>query len=200
MIDSLNELAEHTRQVAERFPRLAKRVVLRPSSVTPEELTRLRTSWGGLPESYCRCLQTLDLTGIAVGFFEVSPMIQSGETIVDALVRVKEESPSENALQGLVVVGAYEGDPLLLAVQDGEHAGEVLRQDLGSAARPRLTRVANTFEQLLIGAGRLDQMVNDGVEGWLPVEDFLEALAPFQLDDEQLENWRFFAETALVGA
>ncbi len=32
-----------------------------------------------------------------------------------------------------------------------------------------------------------------------PVEDFLDSLEKFNLDQEQKRNWRFFAETALVG-
>jgi len=64
-----------------------------------------------------------------------------------------------------------------------------------------LERVAGSeqFEQLLIGAGRLSEMAVGGAEGWLPVEDFVDAMRSLGLDDEQLGNWRFFAEAALVG-
>lgn len=55
------------------------------------------------------------------------------------------------------------------------------------------------FEQLMIGAGRLDEMALGGAEGWLPVVDFVEAMQPLGLDDELLSNWRFFAHADFVG-
>ncbi len=199
MIDSLSQLAEHCRRVAGRFPRLASRVRLEPSTVTEEDLSRLSVLWGKVPESYRQCIVSFNLAGVAVGYFELAPPMQQGETLVDALIRTKAERLAMEVPAALRLVGAYEGDPLLLDLRDEGAEGQVLRLDLGAGPRPQLTRVAKSFEQLLVAAGRLDQMVFEGADGWLPVEDFLESLESFNLDEEQMRNWRFFAETALVG-
>lgn len=199
MIDSLSQLAEHCRRVADRFPRLASRVLLEPSTVTEEDLSLLSSSWGAVPYSYRQCIVTFNLAGVAVGYFELSPPMQEGETLVDALIRTGANRLATEVPAALRLVGAYEGDPLLLNVGDEGVEGHVLRLDLGAGPRPQLTRVANSFEQLLVAAGRLDQMAFEGADGWLPVEDFLDSLQSFKLDEEQMRNWRFFAETALVG-
>lgn len=39
-----------------------------------------------------------------------------------------------------------------------------------------------------------------GAEDWLPVEDLVDAMRSLGLDDEQLANWRFFAEATFVGS
>lgn len=78
--------------------------------------------------------------------------------------------------------------------------GEVWRIDLGFGPEPFFSRVADTFEQLLVGAGRLEEMAAGGAEGWLAVEDFVEAMQSLGLDDEQLGNWRFFVGATFVGS
>ena len=139
MIDSLSQLAEHCRRVAGRFPRLASRVRLEPSTVTEEDLSRLSVLWGKVPESYRQCIVSFNLAGVAVGYFELAPPMQQGETLVDALIRTKAERLAMEVPAALRLVGAYEGDPLLLDLRDEGAEGQVLRLDLGAGPRPQLT-------------------------------------------------------------
>lgn len=202
MIETLDDLVEHTQRLAGRLPSLAEEVLLRSPGSSSAEVRRLLSALPGLPANYVDCLRRLALEGVSLGYFELAPPKARQSGLVDALIVANGElNPflEELTKRALVSVASYEGDPLCVAVEGSERPGEVWRLDLGYGPEPLFSRVADSFEDMLIAAGRLDEMRATGAEGWLPVEDFIESLDPFDLDEEQLRNWRFFAEMALVG-
>ncbi len=202
MIDTLEDLVAHLERAAEAEPALADELVLQEPGCSDEELARLNALLPGLPESYLSILQRIALGGVTIGYFVLSPPLSGVDSIVDALVLANAEPnffAEAVADRHLFTVAAHESDWLCVAGQDAQRVGEVWRIDLGYGREPMLSRVANGFEQLLIGAGRLDEMAVAGAEGWLPVADFVDAMRSLGLDDEQLGNWRYFAEAAFVG-
>ncbi len=205
MIETLEDLVVHLERVAEAEPEpaLAEELVLRPPGCSEGDVARLMALLPGLPESYLSVLRRFALGGVTIGYFVLSPPMGGNDSIVDALVLANGERNAfseETAERRLFIVAANESDWLCVAGEDAQHPGEVWRIDLGYGPEPLFSRVADSFEQLLIGAGRLDEMAGGGAEGWLPVEDFVETMQSLRLDDEQLGNWRFFAEAAFVGS
>jgi hypothetical protein len=202
VIESLEDLAGHLERAAEAEPALAEESVLRPPGCSEDEIARLVARLPGLPESYLSVLRRFALGDVAIGYFVLSPAMSRVDSIVDALLSANGERNAfaeATAARRLFIVAAHDSDWLCVAGQAAQRPGEVWRIDLGFGPEPLFSRVANSYEQLLIGAGRLDEMAVGGAEGWLPVEDFVDAMRPLGLDDEQLGNWRFFAEAAFVG-
>ncbi len=203
MIETLEDLVVHLERVVEAEPDLAEEIVLRSPGCTEDEIARLREVLPGLPESYLSILRRFILGGVTIGYFVLSPPMSGSVSIVDALVLANGERnafSTETAQRQLFIVAANESDWLCVAGESAQRPGEVWRIDLGSGSEPLLSRVADSFGQLLIGAGRLDEMAAAGAEGWLPVEDFVDAMRLLDLDEEQLLNWRFFAQGAFVGS
>ena len=203
MIETLEDLVAHLERVAEAEPALADELVLRSPGCSDEEVTRLVALLPGLPESYLSNLRRFALAGVTIGYFVLSPPMSGVGSIVDALSLANGERNAfaeATAERRLFIVAANESDWLCVAGEEAQRPGEVWRIDLGDGPEPLFSRVASSFEQLLVGAGRIDEMAVGGAEGWLPVEDFLDSMRPLGLDDEQLSNWRFFAEATFVGS
>ncbi len=79
----------------------------------------------------------------------------------------------------------------------GKRSGEVVRVDF--SCPPDLTqhRTANSFTDLLIGMGRILEIRLTGRAGPGAIEQAMIALGSLNLDTEQLEDWRWFAEEQL---
>jgi hypothetical protein len=95
-------------------------------------------------------------------------------------------------------VADYEGD-MICVVRDGlPNAGELIRMDLICPPTPELHRTAQSFEQLLFGFGSLREQ---HVEERFGPEAIDEVLSPIRaelgLDEEQMEDWTWFAVVAL---
>lgn len=203
MIETLEDLVAHLERAAEAEPDLAEELVLRSPGCSEDEIARVTALLPGLPKSYLSILRRFALSGVTIGYFVLSPPMSGVDSIVDAVVLANGERNAfseETAQRRLFIVAANEGDWLCVADEDAPRPGEVWRIDLGYGPKPLFSRVADSFEQLLIGAGRLDEMALGGAEGWLPVDDFVEAMQSLGLNDEQLGNWRFFAQAAFVGS
>ncbi len=203
MIETLEDLVAHLEQAAEAEPDLAGELVLRPPGCSEEEVASVTALLPGLPEGYLSLLRRFALGGVTIGYFVLSPPMSGSDSIVDALVLANGERNAfseETARRRLFIVAANQSDWLCVAGEDAQRPGEVWRIDLGYGPEPLFSRVADSFEQLLIGAGRLDEMALGGAEGWLPVDDFVEDMQSLGLDDEQLGNWRLFAQAAFVSS
>jgi hypothetical protein len=95
-------------------------------------------------------------------------------------------------------VADYEGDIICVIREGRANAGQVIRIDMSCPPTPEPHRVARSFEQLVIGFGRLREQFLDGCLGPAAIARVLIALQrDFELDEEQMEEWTWFAEVAL---
>jgi hypothetical protein len=195
MIETLDDLAAYTRRKAERLPIPAAEVLLQPPGVSDAEIARLQEAVGDLPDSYLDCIRRFSLAGVAIGYFELSPVRPVDESLVDALIRANgpDEAFAEQVRRALVIVASFEADPLCVA-----RSGEVIRINLDYGPSPILTSAAPAFDQLLIAAGRLDE-VAASPETHETTDAIVASLTPFTPSPEQQENWRFFA-VSTIGA
>jgi hypothetical protein len=201
VIETMDDLVAYLEQAAADDPVLGEDAVLRSPGCSERELERLATLLPGMPETYLACLRTYALAGITIGYFALSPHARDGQDVVDALVDQNDPTTvvsGEVATRNRFIVAAFESDWLCVAGRDGESPGRVWRIDLGSGPEPSFSPVAESFADVLILAGRLDEMAGAGAEGQLPILEFLDSLQPLGLTDEEIGNWRFFAQMTFL--
>jgi hypothetical protein len=203
LIRTLRDLAALTERDASRIPLLADGTLLRSPGLTGQDSERLRAALPGLPEDYLAIAARFDLAPVAIAYFNLAPGAQGGLTdLVTRLVLAND--PTRNRYCELMrparslEVAGYGGDPLCMAAVDAPRPGEVVRVDTFDLRAPTLHRTANSFEQLMVGAGRIRERWIEGERGPAAVEAVVGSLASdYGLDEEQLEDWRWFAEVAL---
>jgi hypothetical protein len=190
---------------AEGFSSIAQETRLRTPGCTPDELARIRVALPGLPESYLAITARVSLPNITLGDLQLAPGPFNEMSLFDRLT--EENGPNSPQWgfvnhHGLYHVASYPGS-LVCVNRDGtEHPGEVFEVDYGWGGINdlQLRRVAWSFEQMMIGFGRIREQRLAEREGSEVVEAVLSSLqADFGLDDEQMEVWYGWVEEVLGG-
>jgi hypothetical protein len=216
MIRTLDELVSFTERYfkasyEEDFPELAEQFVLRTSGCSDSEIQMLREEFPGIPTSYLEIAALVSLPKIQLGYFRPAPGGVYERSLYDRLSEIN--SPDHHFSQQLheqhlYCVAGYSGDLICVRRELGEfrglksdrssdetlQPGEVVRILIEPGAPLVVWRVAWTFEQTLVGFGRLKELSLDQQFGRDVVAAFLRAMrADFHLDDEQLSQWDVFA-------
>jgi hypothetical protein len=200
MIKTLQDLHLFSKTQAADERLIGDEILIPSPGLSAEEVARVRAELPGLPDSYLSVVKELDLESDQIEF-QLSPCSHGkrrGDMVRCLLGRNSEENYffpllTENKLYE---VGDYEGDPVCVSGRDAAHPGEVIRVDHEVQT---LHRMANNFEQLVIGLGRLWEHYGDsGPRGQEGVDVFLTSIKQdFGLDDEQLQEWTWVSEMML---
>src|SRR5271166_6276642 len=94
MITDLNALKLYTVRRAELTPRLKHRVVLQSPGCDSASIIKLTAALPNIPISYLKCAQALNLNGISLGYFQLTPHGSPRHGFVEALIHVN--SPGHN--------------------------------------------------------------------------------------------------------
>jgi hypothetical protein len=201
MIKTLQDLHLYSRAQSADEPLIGDEILIPSPGLSADELTRVRAALPNLPEDYLHVITELDLESAQIDF-SLSPCSHGkrrGEMVRCLLERNSEENYffpllTENKLYE---VGDYEGDPLCVSGRDATNPGEVVRLDHEVQT---LHRVANSFEQFVLGLGRLwEQCIETSRRGEEVVNSFLTSIKQdFGLDDEQIEEWTWIVEMSLL--
>jgi hypothetical protein len=200
MIDDLDTLMVFSRELARANPRL-RNEILREPGLDESDVARLKDHINGIPDEYLSCLRRFDLSNVRIGFFELFPSLKNQTDIVESLIDANSRTSviRDPWLQhSIIAVGRHEVDPICIRSKFSPKSGEVVRIQLGHESEPIVRSLAVRFSVFLVLAGRLEEQVCFGKQGSTGVGMFLEGLGRFQLNDEQKEQWQYFAEAALV--
>ena len=176
MIHSLDDLARATREWA-KDPSRYKELELRSPGLSASQLARLTAALPVCPLPNLECLARFDPRRTSISNFELAPL--AGDDFVQAML---EANDSEDHLystylapNGLYFVAHWGGRSLLCRSRPtGSSGGEVIGVDHGSAAEPRLYRVAPTLAIAVPAAGRVVEALDDtAMAGARGLERFL---------------------------
>jgi hypothetical protein len=201
VIRTIEEVVALSAREAEAEPLLAEEMLLRTPGTSNAELAQIRTALPGLPESYLTVAAQVLLPNAAIGYVQLAPGEPDGGGLVERLVHANSPASPLWAFldqRQLYHIADYEGD-MICVVRDGQpKAGEIARIDLSCPPTPELHRTAWTFEQFLIGFGRLREQFVEERFGPDAIDAVLASLVDdFHFDEEQFEDWTWFAEVAL---
>jgi hypothetical protein len=207
-IDELVVLTQRQADVteAEGYPEVANEIRLRTPGCSDEEIARLRAALPGLSESYLAIAARVALPIVAIGFLQLAPGGLHDGSLFDRLTDVNSTAWPLWAFvdeHNLYHVADTDGSLFCVVREDAKHPGEVYRVDYewGGIDNPQLHRVAWSFEQLLLGFGRISEQAQAGRFGPHAVTEVLDSMREdFGLDEEQLQDWSWTVEEALSEA
>jgi len=210
MIQTLEELIaqserEAARFEAEGFPTIANETRIRTPGCSPEEIARIRETLPGMPGSYLGIAAKVSLPNISIGDFGFAPGgLYDGDLFNRLTDENSDASPQWDFVNkhGLYHVADYPGSLICVSREGTAHPGEVVQVDYewGGVDDLQLRRVAWSFEQMMLGFGRIHEQCLAEREGPEVVEEVLSSLqANFDLDEEQMQVWTWFVEEKLGG-
>jgi len=208
MIQTIEDLIALSEKQAEEwnrrgYPDLADEARLRAPGCTEDEIRTLRHRFPGLPESYLHVATQLTLSATPLGYLVIVPGAFNDDDLLTRLIEANSlASPQWDFVDAhkLYEVAQYPGSLVCVAREGAVHPGEVVRVDYewGGLDNLQVHRTAWSFEQLLIGFGRIREQFLAKNFGPEIVNDVLTSLrTDFAFDEEQMEDWTRFVNEAL---
>jgi hypothetical protein len=163
-------------------PLIAKRVHIRRPGCPPDVISALRGTFPGLPESYLSVAESLAIDGISIGYFNLTPSLSRDKSLPEQLRAFNDPTirpMAEPFVQhGVYGVASLESDPVCVAHADGTFkVGQVVKySDVMPGAPPVV--LADSFEQLLLIAGNLQEIRGKREEPAQALREFREYLTP----------------------
>jgi hypothetical protein len=199
MIKTLEDVRVYSEESAADSPSIADELRIPAPGLSADEVARVRAALPGLPDNYLAVITALDMEIAEFQFTRLTPSSSGsrrGEMVKALLERNSDENWAFELLTShkMYEVGSYNnGDSICVAAQDSRAPGEVVWLDHETQ---EFRRVANNFEQFVVGLARLDEQYSaSGPRGAEGVEFFAASMREdFALDDEQMAFWISFAE------
>jgi len=175
MINNIKELQDYIIEQGRRFyskfsdPLHKDTFDISSSGCTRERINLLKEKIPNIPESYIKCLEKLNLNGVSVGWFQVSPSGKKNPIdTVDSILKAYEEPffPQEFLNKHhMYEVGFNDTDFVYVtAGTDRFKNGEILYVEEGDPFEPEDSQIhplAENFEQFLILAGNANQLARE---------------------------------------
>lgn len=206
MINTLSDLIAMThREAAENengeFPSLAEELRLITPGCTAEEIANLRKAFPGLPESYLEVAAAISLPRKSIGHFELATGGRREGSLGDFLKRANSPEfplwPIVAKVHFYFIAGFFRH--LICVRRKGlDGAGEVFMIVLSQPPSFRVVPFADSFEQVLIGFGRVRELWRADRVGNEGVAAFVDSMQrDFRLSDVQSQLWRIIASYEL---
>ncbi|MBX8489048.1 SMI1/KNR4 family protein [Pseudomonas cichorii] len=163
MINDLCELVAYSERVAQKFPSIAAEIKLCEPGVSDSDLATLVKSVPSLPDGYLNVIKQIKVFGVSIGRLTLWPVPFDRSDLVVSLLEAN--SSSSNPWLGfydsnnVVEVARIESNIICLGRKPGEHEGVAYFFDVSSGPDVVLKKVANSFEQLLVIAGNMHDVV-----------------------------------------
>jgi hypothetical protein len=208
VIQTIADLIEMTEREADStekqgFPTIAEQTRLRSPGCSIEEIARLREALPGLTESYLNVAAQVYLPNVSIGYLSLAPGGLRDGNLFNRLTKFNSPaSPQWDYVDdhNLYEVAHYPGSLVCVAREGTVRPGEVVRVDYewGGVDDLVLHRTTWSFEQLLLGFGRIREQRLAKRRGPEVIDEVLRSLRKdFGFDDEQMEDWTWFASEAL---
>ncbi len=205
MITSVKDLQEYVLKDADNYDDpMFKRIFMMTSPGCPtERIEELKRALPEIPDSYIKWVSRINLNGISVGYFGISPCSNYKGDMVESLIKGNEDSMYSpvNELYKLYSIATRDGFEVSIATKNspGFQEGEIILIDeemLSDIHNPRkgdIAKLAKNFEQFLITAGNLNQIhreIKDDDSNWEEKKsEFIERLKILGVGEEYHPAW-----------
>jgi hypothetical protein len=166
-----------------------------------QRVNELKKQLPGIPDSYTKWVEAINLNGITVGYFQVSPSSYNDVDMVENIIKGNKDFIFEEYIKKyhLYSVATIDGYGVFVATADSPFKeGEIIIIDIEIYGETEnlerwIYKLAQDFEQFLITAGNLNQIhreINkDNSNGEEKKKEFLERLKTLGVAEEYWNSW-----------
>ncbi len=209
MIKSIEELQIYILKMSDRFegPLFKRDLMMTSPGCSKKEIEKLKEVLPGIPESYTKWVEAVNLNGISIGYFGVSPFSFNLGGMVANLIEGNEEGVmfwKQAQKYHLYSIANDSSDTgIFVATASSPYKeGEIISIDASiyvEKDNPEkwIDRLAKDFEQFLIIAGNLNQVhreIKEDEQNYHEkrVEEFISRLKKLEVNEEYYEAWVLF--------
>jgi hypothetical protein len=198
MIQTINELQEYILKDADDFDEL----MMTSPGCSKERIRDLKATLPGIPDSYTKWVEALNLNGISIGYFEVSPCSFHSEDMVANVIQGNEDGImfwDQMRQYHLYSIATTDDYGIFVATSSSSYReGEIIIIDEDIYAEEDtpekyIHKLAKNFEQFLIAAGNLNQIhqeINDDNSNWEEKKaEFIGRLKTLGVSEEYHPAW-----------
>ena len=204
MINNINALKEYTVYRGEKSPRLKDKIVLKSPGCDLSGIAKIKKAFPDMPENYLTCAQTLNLSGIAIGYFQLSPPGSTKIGFIERLLQINnsEINPLWNFMsgKGLYEIAAWEAEPICVATNKSPYQEGAVLMISTVQPIPKESLHTDNFESFLLIAGNLDAIRDRHFKAGDKTSaniEFEQCLARFSLPTEALNTWKQISKVVL---
>ena len=198
MIETITGLQKYILKDADDFDEL----MMTSPGCSKDRIRDLKIDLPGIPDSYTKWVESLNLNGISIGYFEVSPCSLHPEDMVANLIQGNEDGVmfwEQMRQYHLYSIATLDGYGIFVATTSSPYKeGEIIIIDEDiyaekDASEKYIYKLAKDFEQFLIAAGNLNQIhreIKEDNSNWEEKRsEFIERLKVLGVDEEYHPAW-----------
>jgi hypothetical protein len=160
MIANIDELISYTQKLGDALPELRDSIVLQKPGCSAKITDNLKRVLPGIPESYVTVIKEVELNGVAIGYFHLSPSPYSGHNVAEKVISCNDSAQNPlvgtHRKHGLYQVGSWEADPICVAFENGSFLmGQIVKYNIANPVEMPVV-LAEDFVTFLLLAGNLD--------------------------------------------
>lgn len=208
MISNIQDLQDYVLEKARQYDDInyKRRFLLTSPGCAPAEIAEIKKALSGMPDSYLRVAERVNLNGITIGYLRLSPGSYYPGGMAENLISNQKDRLTPYARRyHLYLVGGKSSYEVYVATSSSCFAeGEVIAIDyqideedpLGAEEKltPWILPLAKDFEQFLIATGNLHQVTCQVREDFFnekqKEEEFIEILRQLGIEEKYLPAWR----------
>ncbi len=161
MIKTIDDVLTYFQERKNEKPLLSDSMLSKDQRVDVKQIKKVLKRFPNLPPNYKNIIETMNIIGKVIGGFSLTPPMAGSFFEQLEVMNNPEMSPmfKRAGEMGLLIVAAYEGDPIAIAVDCGAYPiDSVLWFDLRRVKESPFL-VANTFEEFISLATNLFQLI-----------------------------------------
>jgi hypothetical protein len=187
MISNIEDLISFTNNLEIILPQLKGKIALNYSGCPKEEIDKIKNAFPKMPKTYLDFVKQIDLVGKSIGYFQLAPNSEKGETLYEKLNNCNIHSAFKEVFQMNEVyqIGSWEADPICIVYKSNQLVnGQIVK--LNSEIKNQKPDIlANSFVDYLLIVGNLELIKWDtkfSENSNKKVKEFKSIVARFALD------------------
>lgn len=199
MLTSLDDLVVYTNYLGSKYPIISEEKVLSRPGCSKDIANDILDSFPGISDLYVEIVSEINVFGVSIGSFVLSPQSFDGANICEKLIDCNTNSGMSQyfARDKVYQIGSFEADPVAIAATSSKYVeGSVVLYDLGNPVEePK--EIALDYKQFLLLAGNVDQLrdgSSDKDDKQKAFQDLEFVLDKFGLSEASKSEWRQIAE------
>lgn len=204
MINDVEQIQSLLLEESKQFddPIAKRRFFMTSPGCSHKRIIELKKVLPGIPDSYTKWIESINLNGVSLGYFELSPSAANSTDIVGNIIDANDTTMFRNLMEkhGLYLIATTDYYGIFVANGSSKYdEGEIVIIDeeiFSNLDRPRennIQTLAKDFKEFLLGIANLYQIRGELIKSDLNKEqkktEFIERLKILGVDEKYHQAW-----------
>ena len=204
MINDVEQIQSLLLEESKQFddPIAKRRFFMTSPGCSHKRIIELKKVLPGIPDSYTKWIESINLNGVSLGYFELSPSAANSTDIVENLIDANDTTMFRNLMEkhGLYLIATTDYYGIFVAKGSSNYdEGEIVIIDeeifsnLDRQRENNIQTLAKDFKEFLLGIANIYQIRGELIKSDLNKEqkktEFIERLKILGVDEKYHQAW-----------